>query len=208
MTQHFGEIAFTDTVRAVQAEMGSAAAHAAVAGREGSADRLGPAEAGFIAARDTMFIASVGETGWPYVQHRGGKPGFLRVLDDRTLGFLDLAGNRQYVTVGNLARDGRVSVLLLDFARRRRLKLLGHARTVSLAEDPALVARLAVPGWRGRAERAVLVTVEAFDWNCPAHITPRFTADEVEEAAAPLRARLALLEQALADAGLPVPDVT
>lgn len=208
MTAHFGDIAFTDTVRAVQAEMGSAAAYARAPGPDGAPDRLGPAEAGFIAARDTMFIASVGETGWPYVQHRGGKPGFLRVLDDRTLGFLDLAGNRQYVTVGNLARDGRVSLLLLDFARRRRLKILGHARTVSLADDPALAARLTVPGWRGRAERAVLVTVEAFDWNCPAHITPRFTEDEVEAATEPLRARLAVLEQALADAGLPVPDVT
>jgi predicted pyridoxine 5'-phosphate oxidase superfamily flavin-nucleotide-binding protein len=207
MTARFGEIAFTDMVRAVQAEMGSAAAYAASADAAPAADRLGPAEAGFIAARDTMFIASVGATGWPYVQHRGGKPGFIRVLDERTLGFLDLAGNRQYVTVGNLARDDRVSLLLLDFARRRRLKVLGHARAVSLADDPTLAARLAVPGWRGRAERAVLVTVEAFDWNCPAHITPRFTADEVEEAAAPLRARVAALEQALAAAGIAAPDI-
>ncbi|WP_144184414.1 pyridoxamine 5'-phosphate oxidase family protein [Elioraea rosea] len=208
MTARFGEIAFTDSVRAVQAEMGSAAAYARATRAEAAPDRLGPAEAGFIAERDTMFIASVGESGWPYVQHRGAKPGFIRVLDDRTLGFLDLAGNRQYITVGNLARDGRVSLLLLDFARRRRLKVLGHARTVALVEDPLLAARLALPGWRGRAERAVLVTVEAFDWNCPAHITPRFTVEEVEGATAPLRARLAVLEQALVAAGVPVPDVT
>jgi hypothetical protein len=207
MTERFRALAFTDAVRAVQAEMGRAAAYAASADAAPAADRLGPAEAGFIAARDTMFVASVGATGWPYVQHRGGTAGFIRVLDERTLGFLDLAGNRQYVTVGNLAGDGRVSLLLLDFARRRRLKILGHARTVSLADNPSLAARLAVPGWRGRAERAVLVTVEAFDWNCPAHITPRFTAEEVEEAAAPLRARVAALEQALAVAGMAAPDI-
>jgi predicted pyridoxine 5'-phosphate oxidase superfamily flavin-nucleotide-binding protein len=129
------------------------------------------------------------------------------VLDDRTLGFLDMRGNRQYVTVGNLAGNDRVSLLLIDFARRRRLKLLGRARAVDLDADPALAARLAVPGWRARPERGIVIGVEAFDWNCPAHIAPRFTAEEVAEASAPLRRRVAALERALADAGLPDPGL-
>jgi hypothetical protein len=194
----FAEIAFTPAVKAVQTREGSRAAYLAAEEREPHHDRLGPAEATFLAERDGFCVASVGETGWPYVQHRGGPPGFLKVLDDRTLGFADFRGNRQYVSVGNLGRDDRVALLLIDHARRRRLKILGRARVVGAEEEPETVARLAVPGYRAKVERGILIAVEAFDWNCPQHITPRFTAEEVAEAMAPLRARVAELEAALA----------
>jgi predicted pyridoxine 5'-phosphate oxidase superfamily flavin-nucleotide-binding protein len=175
MGRHFAELAFTPAVQAEQERIGSRRAYARMAesGREDTA--LGPAEAGFIAARDGFMLASVSETGWPYVQHRGGPPGFVHVLDDRTLGFADLVGNRQHVTAGNLAGNDRVALFFLDHARQRRLKLLGRAR---LVEDAALVARLVPPGAEDLGRAAMLVRVEAFDWNCPQHITPRFTAAE------------------------------
>ncbi len=200
MGHRFAEIAFTPAVKAAQVRAGSRAAYERFeADAEPHHDRLGPAEAAFLAARDGFYLASVGETGWPYVQHRGGPPGFLRVLDDRTLGFADFRGNRQYVSVGNLGRDDRVAMILVDYPNRRRLKLLGRARLVEAADAPELVERLAVPGYRARVERAVLIDVEAFDWNCPQHIVPRFTAEEVARAVvAPLRARIAELEAALA----------
>jgi hypothetical protein len=199
MGHRFAEIAFTPAVKAAQVRAGSRAAYERFeADAEPHHDRLGPAEAAFLAARDGFYLASVGETGWPYVQHRGGPPGFLRVLDDRTLGFADFRGNRQYVSVGNLGRDDRVAMILVDYPNRRRLKLLGRARLVEAADAPELVERLAVPGYRARVERGVLVEVEAFDWNCPQHIVPRYTLEEVGEAVAPLRARIAELEAALA----------
>jgi hypothetical protein len=186
MGRQFASIAFTPRVKAEQARIGSRAGYARmqVEGRDDSV--LTAAEAGFIAARDSFYMASVSETGWPYVQHRGGPPGFLRVLDERTLGFADLGGNRQHVSVGNLAGDDRVSLFLMDYPNRRRLKLLGRARIIDRAADPALVDRLAAETTRQRAERAVLITIEGFDWNCPQHITPRWTEQEV----APLLARL------------------
>ncbi|HEX6012044.1 MAG TPA: pyridoxamine 5'-phosphate oxidase family protein, partial [Geminicoccaceae bacterium] len=140
----------------------------------------------------------VGETGWPYVQHRGGPPGFLKVLDERTIGFADFRGNRQHVSVGNLGGDDRVSLILVDYPNRRRLKILGRARVVEPDREPETVARLEVPGYRAKVERGILVAVEAFDWNCPQHITPRYTEAEVADAVAPLRARIAELEAALA----------
>jgi hypothetical protein len=201
MGRRFAEIAFTPAVRALQeAARGGRAGEPHPDGGGSPPDRLGPEEAGFIAARDGFFLASVSETGWPYVQHRGGPAGFLRVLDERTLGFADFRGNRQYVSLGNLARDDRVSLILMDHARRRRLKILGHARAVGAEEDPALLARLALPEYRARVDRGILISIEAFDWNCPQHITPRFTAAEVAEAVAPLRQRIAALEAALAAA--------
>ncbi len=188
MGRQFARIAFTPRVQAEQARIGSRAtyARAETAGRDDSA--LGAAEAGFIAARDSFYMASVSETGWPYVQHRGGPPGFLRLLDAATLGFADLGGNRQHVSVGNLAGDDRVSLFLMDYPNRRRLKLLGRARVVTREQDPALVERLAPEGLADRAERAVLITVEGWDWNCPQHITPRWTAEEILPMAERLRA--------------------
>ncbi|MBX9700332.1 MAG: pyridoxamine 5'-phosphate oxidase family protein [Acetobacteraceae bacterium] len=188
MGRRFAAIAFTPRVRAEQARIGSRANYARMEaeGRDDSA--LGPAEAAFIAARDSIYMASVSETGWPYVQHRGGPPGFLRLLDPATIGFADLGGNRQHVSVGNLAGDDRVSLFLMDYPNRRRLKILGRARVVTRAEDAALVERLAPEGLSARAERAVLITVEGWDWNCPQHITPRWTAEEILPLAERLRA--------------------
>ena len=195
MGHRFAELAFTDRVRAIQEQEGSRASYARFEGGEAHHDRLGPAEAAFLAARDSFYLATVSETGWPYVQHRGGPPGFVKVLDERTLGFADFRGNRQYVSLGNLGGDDRVALILVDYPRRRRLKLLGHARAV---EDPATVARLAVEGYPAKVERGLLIEVAAFDWNCPQHLTPRFTEAEIAAAAAPLHARIAELEAALA----------
>lgn len=127
------------------------------------------------------------------MQYRGGPAGFLRVLDERLLGFADFRGNRQYVTAGNVAANDRVSLFLMDYARRRRLKIFGRMRIVDAADDPALAARLGVGDYPGRVERAVLVAVEAHDWNCPQHITPRFTQAELEGVLAPVRDKLAAL---------------
>lgn len=151
-------------------------------------------EAAFISARDSFYLASTSQTGWPYIQHRGGPLGFLRVLDERTLGFADYRGNRQYLTLGAIADDDRVSLFLMDYPRRRRLKILAHMTAHDLAAEPDLAARLATPGYRGVAERAFTLRLEAFDWNCPQHITPRFTATEIEAASAPLHERIAALE--------------
>jgi hypothetical protein len=151
-----------------------------------------PELAAFIAELDTAFLATVSAGGAPYIQHRGGPKGFIKVLDEKTLAFADFAGNRQYITLSNLAENDRASLFLLDFARRRRIKLWGRARMVE--DDPALLARLVDRGYRGRPERAILFTVEAWDVNCSQHITARFTEAEIEEATAALRDRIAALE--------------
>lgn len=205
MGHRFAELAFTDAVRGEQIRDGSRAAYARMEHGEPVNDRLGAEEAAFIAARDTAFIATVGETGWPYVQHRGGPAGFIRVADERTLLMPEARGNRQFVTIGNLARNDRAALLLIDFVRRRRLKVLARARRVTATEAPDLVAGLAIAGWRARIEGALVLTVEAFDWNCPQHITPRFTAAEVEQATQRLADRVVRLEAALEAAGLAVP---
>lgn len=205
MGRQFAAIAFTPRVKAEQSRIGSRANYARVEAEGRDDSMLGAAEAAFIAARDSVYMASVSETGWPYVQHRGGPPGFLRLVDAATLGFADLGGNRQHVSVGNLAGDGRVSLFLMDYPNRRRLKLLGRARVVTREEDPGLVARLAPEGLAGRAERAILVTVEGWDWNCPQHITPRWTAEEILPLAERLRAAEAELAGLRAALGLAAP---
>jgi predicted pyridoxine 5'-phosphate oxidase superfamily flavin-nucleotide-binding protein len=202
MRHRFFDLAFTPSVQAEQARQGSRAAYAAAnsdAAGGTSADALSPRETAFIAARDSFYLASVSQTGWPYVQHRGGPEGFVRVLDEKTLGWAEFAGNRQYVSVGNVAADDRVALIFMDYAHRRRLKLLGHMRVFDAAERPELAKRLTIEGYEERIERFVLITVEAFDWNCPQHITPRFTLAEIESTVAPLRARIAELESQLAE---------
>lgn len=195
MGHRFAELAFTPAVQAVQAREGSRGAYARQEAGPPHHDRLGPDEAAFIAARDSFYMATVTETGWPYVQHRGGPSGFLRVLDERTIGFADFRGNRQYVSVGSLGQDDRVALILVDYPHQRRLKLLGRARLVEGAET---LQALTVEGYRARVERGIVITVEAFDWNCPQHLTPRFTTEEIKAAVAPLHARIAELETALA----------
>lgn len=194
MGNRYTELMFTPAVRAQQEAHGSRAAYAA---REGGSARnhvLGPAEAAFIAQRDSFYMATIGETGWPYIQHRGGPRGFLRVLDETTIGFADLSGNRQYLSLAHVGQEPRVSLFLMDYPNRRRLKLLGHAATTT---DPAILADLTPSGTRANVERAWLIRLEAFDWNCPQHITPRFTEPEIQAAIAPLHTRIAELEAML-----------
>lgn len=168
-------------------------------------DPLGPNEVAFIAARDSFYLATVSESGWPYVQHRGGPPGFLRVLGPTTVAFADYEGNHQMVSTGNLAGDGRVSLFLMDYAARRRLKLLGRARVEDVRTQPDLVAQLGDPPQGAAVERVVVIEVVSFDWNCPRHITPRFSAAEVAAVVEPLRRQIAALRAQLEGAP-PCPD--
>ena len=194
MARAYTEMTFTPTVRAVQEQMGTAGAYSKLLGPESDRnDALGENEAAFVAARDGFYQASVTETGWPYVQFRGGPVGFLKVLDARTLAYADFRGNRQYLSVGNLLANNRVSLFLMDYPHRRRLKILGRARFVGVGEDPDLVARLHDPSYRAVPERAVVITVEAWDWNCPQHIPQRLTLEELEDKLAPVRAEMARL---------------
>jgi uncharacterized protein len=192
MTYRFLSTLDTPAVRAARAanvgEMWEAT------GVDPPADRFSQNETVFIAERDSFYLATVSQTGWPYIQHRGGPRGFLRVLNESTLGFADLRGNRQYLTVGNLVDDDRVALFLMDYARRRRLKILARMSAHDLKAETDLAARLVTPGYRGLPERGFTLRLQAFDWNCPQHITPRFAADEIEAAIAPLRARLRDLE--------------
>jgi hypothetical protein len=193
MTRRFLDITATPKVIEARKALGSFAAYDGPSAGP-AADLLTEDEAEFIAARDSFYLASGSETGWPYVQHRGGPPGFLKVIDATTLAFADFRGNRQYLSLGNVTADSRVALILMDYPNRRRLKILGRMVASDLSDDPDLAARLALPNYRARTERAFVIQVEAFDWNCPQHITPRFTMAEIESATTPLRQRLTALE--------------
>lgn len=179
MAQAFAEIAFTPAVKAAQERHGSRASYARLETPDAPRrDQLTAKEARFIEARDGFYMATVGADGWPYVQFRGGAPGFAKVIDGKTFGWADVRGNRQYLSVGNLAGNDRVAFIFMDYAHRRRLKVWGRARVVEAMDDPEPARILAVEGYPAVVERAVLVHVDALDWNCPQHITPRFTLDE------------------------------
>ena len=157
-------------------------------------DRFTEAEAAFIAGRDSLYMATVSESGWPYVQHRGGPPGFIRILDDKTLAIPDFRGNRQYISTGNLAANDRAALILMDYPHRRRLKIYAHVEARDLGADPELATKLALPEYRAKVERGLVIHLVAFDWNCPQHIVPRFSEAELAPALAPIRARLEALE--------------
>lgn len=193
MSYGFLDIAVTPSVQAVQADMGAAHLWQDLKGHR-DFDRFTENEAAFIASRDSFYIATVSETGWPYVQHRGGAPGFLKLVDDRTLAFADYRGNRQYISTGNLAANDRACLFLMDYAHRARLKVYAHVDTLALDDDPALTELVAMPDYQATPERLFRLRLDAFDWNCPQHITPRFTEGEVTKAVGPLRERLARLE--------------
>lgn len=198
MTNRYHETAFTPAVRRLQERAGSREGYAALASAAaGDAHgRFTAREAQFIAERDGFYLATLSETGWPYVQFRGGPPGFARVLDERTLGWADFRGNQQLVSAGNAsAGEGRAALILMDHPNRRRLKLFGRLSFTDAADAPGLAARLAVPGHRAEVDRAAVLRLEGFDWNCPQHIPRRFTLDELGDALAPLRARMAALEE-------------
>ncbi len=194
MATAFAEITFTDAVKAAQERHGSRAGYARMETETAPRrDRLTARERQFIAARDGFYQATVNEDGWPYVQFRGGLPGFLKVLGEQTIAYADFSGNKQYLSTGNLARNDRIALILMDYAGRRRLKLWGRARLVDAAADPFLLEQLADPDYPAKIERAVVITIEALDWNCPQHITQRFTETELEAALTPVREEIATL---------------
>jgi predicted pyridoxine 5'-phosphate oxidase superfamily flavin-nucleotide-binding protein len=189
MALKYLELAMTDAVHRAQTQYYGRAVNISGAPER---DPLGQDEAEFIAARDSFYLGSISETGWPYIQHRGGPRGFLRVVNETTLAFADYKGNRQLLTIGNVSVNDRVALFLMDYQNRARLKILGHARAY-----PELVAQLADPKMQSSVERLVFIDVVSFDWNCPKYITPRYSIEEVEELAGSLKARIAELETEL-----------
>ena len=182
MSRHYGDIAFTEDVIAIQQGNADHDVHGrrAPSAPAAAGDRLTRIERSYLAGRDGFYLASIGSTGWPYVQYRGGPAGFLKVLDDVTLAWADFGGNLQYVSTGNIAGDDRVALIVMDYPHQRRLKLYGHALVRDADDVPDLVEVLAEPAYPGAVERVVTVAVAAYDWNCPRHIVPRFTADELQ----------------------------
>jgi predicted pyridoxine 5'-phosphate oxidase superfamily flavin-nucleotide-binding protein len=194
MATNFLKFAVTDSVRQAQQHyFGNSQPVASEAER----DALTEDEITFIQSRDSFYMATVTETGWPYIQHRGGAPGFLRVVSPTQLAFADYRGNRQMLSTGNVAANDRVALFLMDYPRRERLKILGHARVEDARKHPELVAQFAKPETHGIVERLFLIDVVSFDWYCPKYITPRYTAAEIQELVAPLKERIAELESLL-----------
>lgn len=211
MARAFAEIAFTPAVRAQQEKLGSAKAYAQfLDDDETGGDRLGPAETAFVQERDGFYQASVSETGWPYVQFRGGPKGFLKVLDEKTVAYADFRGNRQYVSVGNLTQNDRVSLILMDYPSRARMKIWGRVSFLDAEAAPDIADMVRLPGYKARIERIAVIRIEAFDWNCPQHIPIRLTLDELDTHLCPVRDHIArltaentALKEALARAGAP-----
>jgi uncharacterized protein len=196
MGRRFAEVAFTPLVKEQQRKHGSRHLYERVEHTGDATERLGSDESAFIATRDGFYMASVSESGWPYIQYRGGPRGFLHVLDDRTLGFADLRGNKQYISTGNLLHDSRIALFLMDYPMQSRLKILGRVE-IHEGDDAArgLIEKLKMPNETTPAERAMLIHVEGFDWNCPQHITPRYTQEELVEFLGPMRRRIEALER-------------
>jgi predicted pyridoxine 5'-phosphate oxidase superfamily flavin-nucleotide-binding protein len=194
MGKNFAKIAFTPLVKAQQDLHGSRASYERVERIGHFDDRLTPDEQALIRSRDGFYMASVSETGWPYIQYRGGDPGFLHVLDDRTIAFADFRGNKQYISVGNLLHDDRVALFLMDYPNQSRLKILGHAAIHEGPEAKDLIGQLASPTDQSPIERAIVIKLEAFDWNCPQHITPRYTQEDIIQLTTPIRQRINDLE--------------
>jgi len=200
MAHKFAEIAFTPSVKDVQAEMGSRKAYTNMdSGEFDYAGELTDDEISFIESRDSFYMASVSETEWPYMQHRGGSRGFIGALDGNRIGFLDYRGNRQYISVGNIRKNDRVSLFFMDYPSKTRLKLLGHARVATVDEAEALGLKVA-DGYRAHPERAFVIDVAGFDWNCPQHITERYTLEDLRSSIQPLHDRIAELEKQLDEA--------
>ncbi len=191
----FGSIAFTPLVKKLQERFGSRRQYERMEQSGPSNDRFTPFETEFLSQRDTFYWATVGATGWPYVQHRGGPKGFIKVIDDRTLAIADYRGNKQYISTGNLLSDDRVAMILVDYPRQARLKILGRVEIFEGDKAAPWLPRVRVPGDDSIIERVFVIHVEAYDWNCPQHITPRYTAEEIREGAHELESRIAQLEQ-------------
>jgi predicted pyridoxine 5'-phosphate oxidase superfamily flavin-nucleotide-binding protein len=194
MARNFGSLVFTPLVKALQEKYGSRRQYARMGAGPVAPDRLGPDESAFLAERDSFYMATVGATGWPYVQHRGGPKGFLKVIDDRTIAFADFRGNKQYISTGNLGSDDRVALIMVDYPGQARLKILGRAQIFEGDAAREWIERLRDPGSKDVIERVYVIQVEGFDWNCPQHITPRFTEEQIREALAPFEHRVEQLE--------------
>ncbi len=198
MTSRYHHQLFTPSVKAAQEANGSRQAYARADAPSGQPDRFTPREEMFISLRDSFYMATNSASGWPYLQHRGGPAGFVKILDAGRLGFADFRGNRQYISLGNLADDDRASLFFMDYARRARLKVLGRVRSVDLANHPALAAALVDADYGAKVERGVIVEIDSYDWNCPQYITTRLAEHEIEQIVKPLQARIAALEARLA----------
>jgi predicted pyridoxine 5'-phosphate oxidase superfamily flavin-nucleotide-binding protein len=195
MGRSFARVAFTPLVKAQQTLHGSRNQYERVEQFGNAGDSLTEAERDFILSRDSFYMATVSETGWPYIQHRGGEPGFLQVPDEHSVAFADYRGNRQYISLGNLEHDDRVALFLMDYPTRSRLKILGHAEVREGVEAQELIGELSSPGVRSLVERAIVIRIEAFDWNCQQYITPRYTEEQVVQVIAPIRQRVGELEE-------------
>ena len=204
MTHRFAELMFTPAVEAAQSHYGVRHDNQRLLESAGPNDRLGERERSFIARRDSFYLSTVSETGWPYVQHRGGPPGFLKVVADRRLAFADFRGNKQYISLGNIANNDRAALFLMDYPHRLRLKILARLRMLDVADADSELVELVRPyPYRASMERVAVLEIEAFDWNCSQHITPRFTEAHLREASASLHARIAELEALLATRSAP-----
>ena len=202
MTRIVSDIAFTPAVKTEQERLGSRKAYARMEQKGGWNDTVTDKLADFLAARDSLYLATASADGQPYIQHRGGPPGFIKVLDEKTIAFADFSGNRQYISTGNLSENDRAYIFLMDYPNRRRFKLWGRARIVE--DDPALLERLADPDYGAVPERAIVFEIAAWDWNCPQHITPRYSEGELADIVGPLKARIGELESALEALGLTI----
>jgi uncharacterized protein len=196
MAKNFASIAFTDEIKFLQEKYGSRKNYERIEKRD-VIDGLTDFEKDFIGKRDSFYIASIGENGFPYIQHRGGPKGFVKVIDKNTIGFIDFSGNKQFITVGNLATHNNVSLIMMDYPARARLKLYAKGEIVALNERPDLFNLLKLEEYQAKPERMMVLHIEAYDWNCPQHITERFTVEEIEEAFAPQREYISKLEQEL-----------
>jgi uncharacterized protein len=194
MAKNFVALAFTDSVKAMQEKLGSRAGYARME-RDTYVDGLTENEIDFISQRDSFYMASIGENNFPYIQHRGGPKDFVKVLDPKRIGFIDFSGNMQYISVGNIAANNNVALIMVDYPSRARLKILAKAEIVELKDDPKLYDILDSDDYKFKPERMMLLHVEAYDWNCPQHITPRYTVEDIEEAFAGQREHIAKLQE-------------
>ncbi len=195
MPQSFGSLVFTSAVKALQERYGSRRQYERLEKRGEQQGRLTEQETEFIAERDSFYLATIGSTGWPYIQHRGGPPGFLKVFDEAMLAFADLRGNKQYVSAGKLVTDPHVALIMVDYPNQARLKILGNAKILEGEEADSVIERVRLPAYKAVIERVFVIHVEAFDWNCPQHITPRYTEAQIQEALRPTIARIDELER-------------
>jgi uncharacterized protein len=190
-----GSLLFTPVIKQLQERYGSRQQYERMKGSEASHDHFTAFEVEFLAERDSFYWATVGATGWPYVQHRGGPKGFLKVIDDHTLALADFRGNKQFISTGNLLTDNRVAMILVDYPRQARLKILGRVEVLEGEKANVWMDRVRMPGYKAIIERVFVIHVEAYDWNCPQHITPRYTAEQIHEAVHTLEERLQKVEE-------------